>query len=386
VNDRAHVDAIRAALADPFDVCQRLGLLAGAKNSGGNGGGRLVRCPAHPDRTASCSVTRGPDGTLRVACFGCALAGDVFDLVAAVEGLDRVRGFRAVLARAAELAGLADGPGPRPAPRPPRAAPPPEAPPPLADDRFARLVLPLLASCPIAGDVEVYLRGRALLAQALADGWGALPAPEAQPALLARLADERRDEAEERRAIRTADGLPDMDDELTSAELDRSGLFSRGRFSHPEARLVIPWRRPDGLICNLQRRRIGAGEPRYVGPAGRSFAWPYGVERLAAAPPAVPVAFVEGAVDALALRAILADKEEPGIVLGLPGLAGWRTSWAALARGRVAVVAVDADDAGDRHVKRFADELAEAGAVRIERWTPPAKDWGDALTGERRDA
>jgi hypothetical protein len=94
---------VKSALKDPLAVCQALGLMERAKR---NAGGLLVRCPAHNERTPSCSVTCGPDGTVRVKCFGCGLSGDVFTIVAATDGLDPHRDFRRVLERAARIAGL----------------------------------------------------------------------------------------------------------------------------------------------------------------------------------------------------------------------------------------------------------------------------------------
>ena len=51
-----------------------------------------------------------------------------------------------------------------------------------------------------------------------------------------------------------------------------------------------------------------------------------------------------------------------------------------LARGRVAAVAVDTDEAGERDVIRIAGDLAAGGARRVERWSPPppSKDWAAA--------
>src|SRR5690242_18399964 len=93
---------LRYRLADPVDLARRLGLLEGAKRQPT---GLFVLCPAHGERTPSCSVTRGPDGTIRVRCFGCDLSGDVLTLVAAASGLDVRRDFRRVLERAASAAG-----------------------------------------------------------------------------------------------------------------------------------------------------------------------------------------------------------------------------------------------------------------------------------------
>jgi hypothetical protein len=96
-----HVDAaeIKARWTAPYAVAEALGLLEGSRRQGG---GLTVRCPAHGDKTPSCSITRA-GGTLRVRCFGCGLAGDVFALVAAVRGLDVRRDFVQVKIEAGRL-------------------------------------------------------------------------------------------------------------------------------------------------------------------------------------------------------------------------------------------------------------------------------------------
>lgn len=98
-----HRGAIRERLVDVRAVLEALGLLGGYRPEK-NGSGFVVRCPAHGDKTPSCSVRIGPDRTIQVKCFGCDLAGDVFTLVAAARGLDVHRDFPRVLADAAELA------------------------------------------------------------------------------------------------------------------------------------------------------------------------------------------------------------------------------------------------------------------------------------------
>lgn len=95
---------IRRTLVNPRAVCDRLGLLQGATTQTGQG--VTIRCPAHGERTPSCSVTIGRDGTLRFRCFGCQATGDVLTLVATVHDLDVRTNFREVLLAAAELAGL----------------------------------------------------------------------------------------------------------------------------------------------------------------------------------------------------------------------------------------------------------------------------------------
>jgi DNA primase len=52
----------------------------------------------------------------------------------------------------------------------------------------------------------------------------------------------------------------------------------------------------------------------------------------------------------------------------------------ALARGRVVVIALDVDAAGERHVGELAKALRGAGAGRIDRVRPTTgKDWCDVL-------
>jgi CHC2 zinc finger len=95
---------VRRLLTDPLKLCTSLGLLDGAKRQGG---GLLVRCPAHSERTPSCSVTPGPDGTVRARCFGCDWSGDALTLIAAVRGLSlrSSADFRGVLSEGAEIGG-----------------------------------------------------------------------------------------------------------------------------------------------------------------------------------------------------------------------------------------------------------------------------------------
>jgi len=65
-------------LADPARICKSLGLDEGAKRQAR---GLIIRCPSHGDRNPSCSVTEGPDGTLRVKCFSCEFTADALGLI-----------------------------------------------------------------------------------------------------------------------------------------------------------------------------------------------------------------------------------------------------------------------------------------------------------------
>lgn len=376
--------AVRRALVDPEAVAAALGLCEGAQGWGRGAtwtriaGGVLVQCPAHGDRTPSCSVTRGPDGTIRVRCFGCELAGDVLHLVAAAYNLDARGAFVRVLEHAAHLAGVRlSTPGERaPAAPPPRRAAPPPAPAPsnaaLAPDVFAALVRALLAAAPLDGphgaDVRAYLDARGILDAARADGWGALPATESG-------------RGDVRARIVAAVGVEAW---------EASGL------AHPHDparwcwgsshRVVIPWRDGDGAPVWLQRRAVGRVDgARYVAPGGTSPAAPYGAHQLAGLALDAPAALVEGAVDALALRAACEADGIAVAVLGLPGVKGWRRPWGAMLAGRAVALALDGDDAGDAAAEHIARELAGV-ASNVNRWRPAggAKDWGEAW--ERRKA
>jgi hypothetical protein len=311
------------------------------------------------------------DDTIAVRCHACGFSGDVLSLVAAVEQLDAKRDFAAVLKRAGALAGIdvdRGGDDSRPRGFSSQSA---KATEPLSSARLDAVLKPLLRmGCldgALAVDVARYLDRRGLLGETRADGWAALPAAEAQSAWVRTMLD-------------AAEPTAGYSRPFTRAELRSVGLIARAGFEWPEARVCIPWRDPDGLVCNLQRRRLDDGEPRYVGLRGRAFAWPFGVQLVDTAALDAPIAFVEGAVDTLALRALCALGGTAAVVLGVPGVGGWRSSWAALARGRAAAVAFDCDGAGEQHVRRVADDLLAGGATKIERWTPPdgAKDWSEA--------
>jgi hypothetical protein len=165
-----HAREVRQRLIEPRTVCAALGLLDGYRPGRQAGGGVTIRCPKHRERTPSCSVSTGRDGTLRVHCFsGCGLDGDVFVLVAAALGLDARRDFAAVLGHAAGLAGVdlaSTAPLPVPVPRPVAPVPAPPSYPPRDE------VHALWAACvPVEADdaVSAYLDGERRIAPAVVD-------------------------------------------------------------------------------------------------------------------------------------------------------------------------------------------------------------------------
>lgn len=366
-----HRGAVRARLTDVRAVLEALDLLGGYKPEK-NGSGFVVRCPAHGDKTPSCSVRIGPDRTIQVKCFGCDLAGDVFTLVAAARGLDVQRDFAHVLADAAELAHYDLGVDARddvprlvPAVRP--VPPAPNDGVSLEDfDRLARIVLD---ACPVEGDDDVreYLRARLLLAGARDDKWAALPA-----------------EAGKRRAI-----VARIVEVCGRETWEKSGLAQGDDFTFSEHRIVIPWRAPDGRVVTMQRRALDSRQNKYVFAKGRSPAWPYGCERLADALE-LPVLLVEGAADVLAVRELLepgsiATIRRPYVPIGVPGVATWKDAWSSLLVGRLLCIGFDRDKAGEDQAPRLAKSLQHDGLRFADPWrikpskTSTAKDWGALL-------
>jgi hypothetical protein len=147
VNRPDYAREARYACADPVKLVVALGLEKGAQRQSK---GMLVNCPVHAERSPSCSVTKGRDGTVQVRCFGCEFAGDALSLIAVRLGLSlRDRdSFREVLAEAAkigghlsleaEIRGGTPAPDRKPLPRP--ELPPERDYPPIADilDVWAR--------------------------------------------------------------------------------------------------------------------------------------------------------------------------------------------------------------------------------------------------------
>lgn len=350
------VESIRAHLADPMTVASALGLVDGHGSIKRLSNGLLARCVWHSERTPSMSITRGPDGTLRVHCFSCDNGGDVFSLIAEVNRLDVHREFGAVVSVAAMVAGLEEtGSFSIPAPPPM----PPESPR-LGDDGFAALAEVIERECPLSSQPDVcrYLASRGLLEAAGSTLW-ALPGDD-------------RGLERVRQAVIATVGLEAWQ---TSGMALKSGEWAWSRH-----RLCIPWRAPDSSVLTLQRRLISAGKPKYVFPARRKTRYPFGVEDFVdSLGPATEIAFTESALDCIALRHISAQLGLDRFVMGLPSCNDWSKPWARLAEGRQVVLALDNDKAGDDGSSRITQDLLDACVLRVRREVPGqgSKDWAD---------
>lgn len=400
----------------PERLVTALSLGKGARRQAG--GGLLVLCPSHDETTPSCSLTVGKDGTTRVRCFGCELAGDALTVVAAKFGLDPQSEFPRVLYEAGRACGVdvpfEHGAGvsrtERYVPgtlRGPKATPVPPVVPSQKDagtEPVAPTRLPgggwLLANCPLERSVGAGLAFAGLLEEAQADGWGELPE------------DYRAERPELARGACSSNGAPDpcdVDDLALARLLEHvsisgqtgalSWLLQGGRVSHPQHRLLIPWRAPDGGVWTLQRRWAPLygdeappkGTPKYVFPSTQVYsprgAYPYGIER-AELEDCAELWVVEGARDVLAVRALAALEGRGGLaVLGLPGVARWRELAPQVlryARGRVVCVALDDDEAGNKAAVQVCRDVWRAGASKVKRSRPGrgCKDWAELLRVE----
>jgi DNA primase len=345
---------LKDVLSDPEAVCLALGL---DEDMQPVRYGVQIHCPSpvHADRNPSCSVFTATDRTLRFHCHACKAHGDVLDLVALAHGL-KTEGpdFPRVLQLAADLArdhdGAPTGATREAAGRSTRAS--------WAGFEVLAEVLLELSPLHAEPDAFGYVKQRNVMPEALEDGWGGLPADVEQVATL----------------------LEKLGAACGREALAQSGLLTEHGLAWPEHRLLIPWRGPDGRLHALQRRLLGSSgdAPRYVSVTGSSFACPYGIDRSPCATPTADIVFVEGAIDVLVQRQEARARGLDRLVLGLPGVAGWRSSWATLSAGRSVAVALDADSAGHGAASRIQADLIAAGAREVVRVIPVrGKDWAE---------
>jgi hypothetical protein len=358
LDPRADVDAIKRALSDPRDVCRRLGLDQGATAQGG--GGLKILCPAHQERTPSCSITRGPDGTLRANCFGCSFTGDVFKLLAVVENLDpRPHNFPEVFRRAAELARLPvdrNGAAPHAPAKVVPMAPRRTYPPGPEVGALWSLCRPVLEDAEVCG----WLNGRGLAPAAIT----------------------RHDLA---RALPLGRDLP----RWASYWGDRSIRPRPEPWSVLGYRLIVPLYDAGGVIRSLRARatrEIAAKEPKALPPSGHasqglvladtlaaqmltSGGWPARTEKR--------VVIAEGEPDFLTwgIRATVA-------VLGIAGSGQWTERIAQrIPAGTTVIIRTDQDDAGDVYAEIITQTLwgrctileTDPEARRARRETRPAR-------------
>jgi hypothetical protein len=369
-DSRADIDAVKRALADPREVCRRLGLDRQAKPQGG--GGLTILCPAHGDRSPSCSVTRGPDGTLRVRCFACGFAGDVLDLLAIVERLDRSRDFPALLRRAAELGHVTlereASRAPGAAPRPRTEVAYPATHPPAIRRTFppAEEIGAFWSMCqPVAEDPEVarWLEGRGLSAEAI----------------------RRYDVA---RALPREAQLPPW----ASYRGDPSIRPSAAPWTALGYRLIVPLHDEAGVLRSVRARAVTRTDgPKALPPSG------YAAKGLVMADPLAALMLALGSWPEHAERRLVVSEGEPDFltwasrgtgprtlaVLGIAGAGTWTKAIAdRIPDGSTVIVRTDQDDAGDRYAEQITASLwgrctvleSEPDARRARRASRPERE------------
>ena len=336
---------IRARLADPRQLAEVLGLLEGSKREGR---GIHVRCPVHAERSPSCSITIGPDGTVRAKCFGCDWSGDALGLVGAVRGLNPDREFRKILAEAARLAGV-DLAATSSAPASSKSAAPEVAPPRPA---------PQPARAPLRPPVAELT--------ALWQAAGPLAATQVDPTdsdlAISHFCARRRWWPAAVDSLKVVRALP--------LEHDFPAWWPATWAQ--SWRLAVLAFEADGRIGSIHARAIDEQTPKTRWPrnceaSGLFFATLLGRALLRAQKPHVEgVVLVEGLTDFIA--AALAMEGRPWAVLGatsgsFPALA--KLAWP---EGVRAVVATDQDPAGERYFREIRAALPH---VDVRRWRPP---------------
>jgi hypothetical protein len=340
---------IRHALVDARSVCERLALISTPRSFVRQTGGVIIRCPWHDEKTPSCSIRRGSDGTLAIRCHGCGVTGDVLTLIAQVRGLNLGRDFREVLIEGAHLAGLhtlvaeleqrtdrQDAPAPRaaaPVPAPPRE--------PERDYPPAAEVGALVDACSPASEDET--------AAAWVASRGLVPA--------------------EVDAV-VAGALP------PGARLPRWASYRGQPWTTTGHRLIVPVVDPAGAVRSVRAIRVTDGEsPKRLPPGGHKAAglvMACDIARAMLAGTFAPerLLVVEGEPDFLvvATRATGRATARIGLVSG-----GWTLEFAQrVPVGTTVLLWTDRDAAGERYAHEVARGLVRARGCRLRRWAPEA--------------
>ncbi len=359
-------DIVRGALAD----LHVLGELLGIELRSARGG--VYRCPFHADSTPSFSVFPSSAGGWAGKCHGCGVRGDALALVAKVRGLDvhNRADFRLLIDQLADELRIVGGTG-----TPMRPVSQYTPPPPKPDNTAERIKVQsciynvLLDVAPLGDEGVAYLRGRCFQDDEIPnEDWCLLPPPGEQRRVVnAIIAEIGRDAWRELSGLSSDDG---------------------SRFKAPGNRLVIPWRSGPGVqseVAYLQRRRLDGGKPKYIGPDVIHAPMPFGIEDFENDGEGVTLVLVEGALDVLAMRTLARAESLEWVVLGIPGTGSWRKEWAALGAGHDVILALDADEGGDKVLDSIASDLTRAGThVRETPLLPEiGKDWNEMLRVRR---
>jgi len=341
---------IRFALTDAMALCERLGLTARGTFTR-QPRGAIVRCPWHEDRSPSCSVRLGRDGTIAVRCHACGATGDALSLVAQVHGLSLRANFRDVLLAGAELAGLHGivaelESGRVDSARSPAVAPRHE-PEPERDYPDSVELSALLSTCvPTAESPEVaaWIRSRGLDPVAVDSAGLAVALP--------------------------SDGRL----------LPRFATYKGRSWVETGHTLIVPMRDAYGAIRSVRAGRVGDGEsPKRLPPGGHKatalvMADPLGVAMLTGEARPNRVTIVEGEPDFLTWAT--RPKRRPFAVLGIVSGSWCPAIDARIPKGTTVVIRTDNDRAGDAYAAQMKATLRRGRFVSrsCREWTPEGAD------------
>jgi hypothetical protein len=340
---------IRNALTDARALCEQLGLApAHAKKQRS---GYIVRCPAHGETNPSCSVSLGPDGTVRVKCFSCQYGGDALSLIASVHHLE-LRGprFKEVLILGAELAGLHDlldslrrdtDYKPSARPPPPRRAEPEDE----VDYPNAGEVAALWTACaPVTGDLSVaeLLTSRALSPDVV-------------------------------RMLDLARALP------ASVRLPRWASYQGQTWTQTGHRLILPVYDYEGAQRSVRAWRVVPNDtPKRLPPGGHKAAelvlankpaleWLRHSDALPYGPPPMRLVVVEGEPDFLVRATLNAGQPVVGLLSG-----AWHVGYAVkIPTGSEVFVYTHRDRAGDKYADEVSRSIRNDG-IQVHRISPTA--------------
>lgn len=316
--------------------------------------GYKIKCPKHEEKTPSCSVKMGTDGTLSIKCFGCGFGGNVLHLIAAALHLDIKADFKQVKEKAYELSKqtteiplLTQEQLQKPISK-------------FSAKHYHLLATYLIEHYPASQDEEAkaYLEKREV--GFMANKWGCLPKDKAKLQLL----------------------RSQIIKHLGTSAWYQSALAYPGNqiISWPAHRLLIPWTNPQGQIESLQRRVLGTppvNEPKYIFPSTRfipAVTYPFCRDWSFLKNEENQVAICEGVFDTLSFEMIYQIQ-----ALGLPGLQNELQGLAPLLKNKYVVLALDNDAAGQMKTESWISFFKKSGVKDVKRATPKHKDFNEDL-------
>jgi DNA primase len=330
---------IKHALSDTREVLSKLGMLDDRRSYEKQPRGFIVRCPAHAERTPSCSV-QTVNGVILWNCHACSAGGDVLDLVASSLGLSVKSDFKTILTEAAEMAGLWEivdelrsG---KPKPERPRVQPRHFDPEPEKEYPPAEELDGFLSICvPAHEDAEVsdWLAARHLDASLVSSiGWMSLP---------------------------------------VDATIPWWASYKRESWTRLGHRLIVPMRDIDGRVRSVRAGRICDGEsPKRLPPGGYKasglvMADDLGVATLNGTLRTERFVVVEGETD-FATWATRRMRERTAVIGIING--SWCEALASrFPTGSTILIRTDHDHAGDRYASEIVNSLIHRCFLRRTR-------------------